>query len=277
MLKALAEGGTAGKLAQEAAEAQLVAGRQSAVSEAMRRAAVINAPSAATEQNTAVVAAPYDRRRPVLAAAGASRDAALRSIEAANTSYMDQLNAAVPVLERNVQLARLRKAQEAERYGIPDVLKQLGGVTAARALVNDGLEGEAQRQAADFSERRGASGPGSAPRSIDEIRDERLGQRTEDVGLPRGFAPALRLSAPRTVQLRDVGSAAKAAGIDSKLAATITGRPSWATISDYYRRAAEADDAPASAAEIEAQFLLDYPELAKYQQARKLAAAMVGY
>jgi hypothetical protein len=62
-LKALAEGGTAALQAQKAADLQMAQGRQMAVSEAMKRAAMINAPEAAKTELTEIVATPYDRRR----------------------------------------------------------------------------------------------------------------------------------------------------------------------------------------------------------------------
>lgn len=134
-LKALAEGGTAGLRAQQAADQQMVQGRQAAVQNAMQRAAVIGAPAEHVAELSSTVATPFDRRRPVLAAAGDSRNAALKAIESANSNYFDQLNAALPVVQANAESRRTARIKAEEESTIGDVLREAGGVDLVGNLI----------------------------------------------------------------------------------------------------------------------------------------------
>lgn len=218
-LAALAEGGSAGLADYKAAQQQLASQKADAAKMALARAAAINAPEAGAElaahgsltgRPEAAYVPPagaiYDRYSTDSQRAATARQQAMADINAANSSYFEQVNAARPIAEAAAaQALAAKKAKEAEFNPIVEALKSVGGIGAARALANDGLEPEAQRQASDFSERRGANGPGSAPRTIDEIRDERLRGRTEDLGLPSWYASALRVApkGPTASEARD--------------------------------------------------------------------------
>lgn len=110
-LRALATGGTQAKNAQDEFERQIRADRQRAAQAAMADAVRIDAPQAGAELQPRIDA-PFDRYAAAAGSANQSRLATLRQMEAANRTYMSQVNAARPVVEG---LARAKAAERAAK------------------------------------------------------------------------------------------------------------------------------------------------------------------
>lgn len=218
-LAALARGGTTERDAYLAAQESQTTDKARVLSEIMDRATRLGAGAAGAEMQAAAQPG-FDRRSQALLGARSSAEGALGQITAANSNYFDQVDAAVPIIKARTdeinEANRIKAEQEAADRELDFQIKQLALMTAQEnargaaarasgasgkemtpgkiigALGGQTLAGNVIRQAAteqagDFSERRGANGPGSAPRSLGAIADE-VGGR---VGLPAGYGSSL--------------------------------------------------------------------------------------
>lgn len=250
-LAALARGGTAERDAYLAAQRAQKGDQEQVYRQIMERATAIGAPAGAVTEMQAAAQPGFDRRAAALLGAKSSGETALGQISAAHSNYFDQVNAAVPlvkarsdeireanrikaeqeeadrkmrILLQQMQLERANldyetAAQRAASASGDDmtpgkIISRLGGRTVAGNV----LRQAATEQAADFSERRGANGPGSAPRSVGAIADE-IGGR---VGLPAGYGSTLLgITAPKeqrpSQMLTDANAQAELAAREARL------------------------------------------------------------
>lgn len=228
LLAAIAQGGTAARQAYEQQQAQLQAQRAASLDQIARDSGVIGAPEAQLADLRRRIAGSYDTRIGALGDAAASRSAELAQQQAAGEAYLGKVDAALPVLKAqgDRQLAQLRadaeekardrdlqqmlaemrlqgaamdlegkqasvataKAKAAAPTTPAKVISNLGGVDATRNLIRQ----DAETAAADFSVRRGANGPGSAPTSAGSLAN----MAAVRLGLPDGYGAALTAQKP---------------------------------------------------------------------------------
>lgn len=134
---------------------------------------------------------------------GAQHQRSLDRQASAHSAYMSEVDAAIPLARMWAEQARAEKLAEQQS---PDrIIGRLGG----KELAGDLLSRATDSQMADFSERRGANGPGSAPRPREVVADELAQQR---LGLPAGYGPVLlpRLSTEKAARPTQVLADAKA-------------------------------------------------------------------
>lgn len=114
LLQAIAQEGQRGRLAYEQSQAEAQAQQMSAIDSAIGRSAQINAPAALQSQLAQQAAAPTAQRMADVGAATSYYNQDIGRLATANSNYMDQVSAAVPVVQSTTDraVAGIRAQQE---------------------------------------------------------------------------------------------------------------------------------------------------------------------
>lgn len=213
-LAALARGGSGALAEYKAGQEQLSVQKQATATMALERAAAIGAPAAgellAKEGSMTgrpegglvpAAGAIYDRYAQDSERAGTARSNALADMSRANSNYFAQIQAARPIVEGNARAKAAMQAKAVKDTTLKDLFTQYGGQENFKSAVG----AQANAQADDFSERRGANGPGSAPRPFLGIAQDSATR----LGLPAPASGAMAVELAKERATADKANAPK--------------------------------------------------------------------